>query len=136
MHKCLSNSGYVQYTDRLNVELERRANKILKTETVSIKNEFDKQAVLLVRKCLDGDICVNFNDYFAINQHRMNTRNKNILVKTPKVKSRICKKLVFISWVQSYTTPSPRKLEKTILILKASKTVFYFLLFSLVINKG
>ena len=49
--------------------LERRADALLETKTVPIKNEFDKQAVLVVRKCLDKNICSNFYDYFALNQH-------------------------------------------------------------------
>ena len=95
-YNCIVNLNLNQTQQKKLQSLERRANKILKTKTVSIKIEFDKQVVPLVRKCLDGDIGRNFNDYFAINQHRMNTRNKNILVKTPNVKLEFAKNSYFM----------------------------------------
>ena len=41
----------------------------------------------MVRNVLtNNDVCENFNDYFAINYHVKNTKNRNTLLKLPRVK--------------------------------------------------
>ena len=35
---------------------------------------------------MNDNVCENFNDYFAINYHAKNTRNRNELLKLPRVK--------------------------------------------------
>ena len=42
-----------------------------------------KQA--LVKKCLTNNVCENFDSYFTLNLLKKNTRNKGILLKTPKI---------------------------------------------------
>jgi len=67
--------------------LERRASNILDTDDIpSIQNDFCKHAVKLVRKCMEGNVCENFVNYFEINEHNKNTRNKNILLTVPKIR--------------------------------------------------
>ena len=68
--------------------LEACASSILKSKSCDLKNEVDWHAVLLVRKCLNGNVCSNFKDYFKINEHNLGTRNRNILLQIPKVKFR------------------------------------------------
>ena len=46
--------------------------------------------VLLVRKCLDGNACNTFNEYFQFNHHNKSTRN-NVLLKVPRVKLELAK---------------------------------------------
>ena len=41
---------------------------------------------MTVRKCLENDMCSNFQGYFEINDHKQHTRNNSKLVKLPKVK--------------------------------------------------
>ena len=40
----------------------------------------------IVRKCLDNQMCTNFDNYFEVNTHRVNTRNNKYILKLPKVK--------------------------------------------------
>ena len=37
-------------------------------------------------KCLNDELCSNFQDYFEFNQNKTNTRNNNISVRVPRVK--------------------------------------------------
>lgn len=39
-----------------------------------------------MRKCLDGNVCDKFKGYFTINQHGINTCNKDLLLQLPRVK--------------------------------------------------
>ena len=43
-----------------------------------------KETCKIVKSCLMGKICNNFKEYFVINEHSMDTRNQNKLVKLPK----------------------------------------------------
>ena len=45
-----------------------------------------KKACVVVRKCLDKEICNNFQEYFEINEHNCGTRNNGIMLKCPEVK--------------------------------------------------
>ena len=38
------------------------------------------------------NVCENFNNYFAINDHTKNTRNRNKLLKLPRVKLKFAKR--------------------------------------------
>ena len=40
-----------------------------------------KQSCITVRECLDGRMCINFNNYFENNVTGINTRNANCLLK-------------------------------------------------------
>ena len=40
---------------------------------------------------MNDDVCKNFNDYFAINYHAKNTRNRTKLLKLPRVKLEFAK---------------------------------------------
>ena len=44
-----------------------------------------------MRKCLNGNACANFEDYFMINERNVRTRNRNILLQIPKVKLEFAK---------------------------------------------
>ena len=51
-----------------------------------LKTGIDKYAILLMRKCINENVCAKFQDYFMINNHNVRTRNKNTHSKIPKVK--------------------------------------------------
>jgi hypothetical protein len=82
--------------------LESRANSITNTKSSSLKNEFQKHAVILVNKCLNEDVCSNFHNYFHLNTHSKNTRNNNILVKVPKVKLEFARNGFFFMGAKLY----------------------------------
>ena len=64
--------------------IEARTSSILKSKTCDLKHEIDKHAILLVRKCVNGNVCTNFQDYFMINEHSVRTRNRNIFFTNPQ----------------------------------------------------
>ena len=49
-----------------------------------------------MRKCVNGNVCTNFQDYFMINEHNVRTRNRNILLQIPKVKVEFAKNGFFV----------------------------------------
>ena len=61
-----------------------------------------KQSCITVRKCLDGQMCSNFNNYFKINVTGINTRNANCFLKLPKVKLDFAKQSFFYSGAKIY----------------------------------
>ena len=71
--------------------IEARASYILKSKTCDLKHEIDKRAILLVRKCLNGNLCTSCQDYFMINEHNVRTRNRNILLQILKVELEFAK---------------------------------------------
>ena len=68
--------------------LERRAKDIIggNRKVCSIETRKKTRISKMVKRCINGDVCSNFKDYFVINSHELNTRNKNNLLKLPKVK--------------------------------------------------
>ena len=68
--------------------IERRAKEIIgsEREIPSLDKLIKMKSCLVVRKCLDNEVCNNFCGYFQANKHDRNTRNKNIFVRLPKVK--------------------------------------------------
>ena len=68
--------------------IERRAKEIIgsEREILSLDKLIKMKSCLVMRKCLDNEICSNFCGYFQANEHDRNTRNKNIFVRLPKVK--------------------------------------------------
>ena len=78
-------------SDKL-LSLERRASRIIGKKVKSIRCIIKKKAINMVDKVLmNDDVCENFNDYFAINYHAKNTRNRNKLLKLPRVKLEFAK---------------------------------------------
>ena len=61
-------------------------------EIQSVTNANKIRACKLVRKCIDKDICVTFQGYFEINDHKMCTRNNQCLVKLPKIRTEYARK--------------------------------------------
>lgn len=68
--------------------IENRVNEIVGREKhiPRLEKLIQKKACLTVRKCLDNDVCCNFQGYFETNNRNQRTRNNSKLVKLPKVK--------------------------------------------------
>ena len=47
----------------------------------------EQRLCLFVRKCLDENTIEHFQTYFELLQHRIGTRNKNVSLKLPKVRT-------------------------------------------------
>ncbi len=68
--------------------------------------------MLLVRKCLNKKLCTNFHDYFVINEHNARTRNRNILLRIPKVKLEFAKNGFFFMGARLYNS-LPRAIRES-----------------------
>ena len=76
----------------MEVFFERRTSRIIEKKVKSIECIIKKRAINMVYKVLINDnACGNFNDYLAINYHVKNTRNRNKLLKLPRVKLEFAK---------------------------------------------
>ena len=74
------------------LSLERRASRIICKKVKSVECIIKKRAISMVHNVLMNDyVCENFNDYFAINYHEKDTRNRNKLLKLPRVKPEFVK---------------------------------------------
>ena len=69
-------------------QIESRACRIIggNTQVPSSISVQKKRIATYVRKCIENDVCENFENYFEIHQTNFNTRNNNAMVKIPKVK--------------------------------------------------
>ena len=73
------------------ISLDDRTRLATKSNKNSIKSIIEKHTVLLVRKCLDGNACNTFQEYFEFNHQNKSTRNNGVLLKVPKVKLKMAK---------------------------------------------
>ena len=91
--------------------LERRASMVTRVNVPSVFNLINREACCFVKKCLIGDVCENFKDYFVVNQHRQNTRNGGFLLKVPKVRLELGKSTFKFSGTKLYND-LPLKMRK------------------------
>lgn len=108
--------------------LERQADTMLRTKTTPIMNVLNKQAVLTVRKCLDKTIAPSFQDYFSLRQHRVNTRNNNLLVNLPRVKLELAKGSFYFMGAKLYNS-LPKNIRESKSAFKNQVKVFFKQLF-------
>ena len=104
--------------------LERQADTMLRTKTTPIMNVLNKQAVLTVRKCLDKTIAPSFQDYFSLRQHRVNTRNNNLLVNLPRVKLELAKGSFYFMGAKLYNS-LPKNIRESKSAFKNQVKVFF-----------
>ena len=86
MFSCLTNLKLNNTQIRKLDSISNRI-KMLSTKTcIDFENERNKYAAKIVRKCLDNKLCENFQQYFNLNSHNINTRNNEISIDLPKCK--------------------------------------------------
>ena len=71
--------------------LDRRAQKIIKLNVLSIENLANCERVLLVKSCLCKELNEEFNNYFKLFEHKYNSRNNSKSLKLPPVKLKLAK---------------------------------------------
>ena len=62
------------------------------TAIQSVTSAKRTRACILVRKCLDNDICENFQGYFELQLHKKQTRNSDWLIRLPCIKTEYTRK--------------------------------------------
>ena len=72
--------------------LERRQNAILGEQMAPIKKIFERNACVMVRKCLDGSTFEEFNNYFPLKNQARATRNTGPLIEMPVIKLELFRK--------------------------------------------
>ena len=94
---------------KLNI-LKNIASILLSQRPASIISIQKKRCCMLVYKCIKGEICENFQNYFEVLNHKKNTRGNGITVKLPKIKLEACKMFLFQRRknIQRITTLYPR----------------------------
>ena len=100
--------------------LQRRAESLLNIKTTPIINTFNKQAIMLVKKCLGGNVAPTFMEYFKLRDRGVNTRNNRISVELPSVEFSFARNSFYFMGAKLfnslplsiscllYTSPSPR----------------------------
>ncbi len=89
------NSYFLEFNELSKHNQDRRTtqgNSITCDEIQSVTNANKIHACKLVRKCIDKDICDTFQGNFHINDHKMQTRNNQGLIKLPKIKTEYARK--------------------------------------------
>jgi hypothetical protein len=77
---------YTKTQENRFVSLERRAKQVIGTSVPSVLSSIRKEALLIVKRSLENEVCTNFEGYFQIHQHHMATRNNGYLLVLPKMK--------------------------------------------------
>ena len=66
--------------------IERRGQQIIGKNVPSLRKTAKDRIVKIVNDCLNGEICSNFDNYFEIQDHNINTRNNRKMLKLPRCK--------------------------------------------------
>ena len=89
--------NYTQTVESKIINFERKAYDIIfqsqqtkRSKLIKIRELQRKRICVQVFKCMSGSACENFNDYFEVMTN--NTRNKNNLIRLPKIKLQSTKK--------------------------------------------
>ena len=109
------------YVENKVQNIENRAQKIIgKPLPYSMKNFQKRRIATYVHQCLTNNVCKNFENYFEVIESKINTRNSRTLIRLPKVKLEVTRKLFFFQGRYEYNTlPCEiRSEKKTIKILK------------------
>ena len=107
------------------IGIEKFAARTLNTKVNSIKDDFYKHAVKLVRKCVEGNTCSNSKNYFELKHHSKSTRNKGLFLKVPKVKLEFAKSGFFAMGVKLYNE-LPKEIRETNLGFRQKLKTFNF----------
>jgi hypothetical protein len=68
----------------------------------SIENQVKMRACSIVRNCIDGIVCENFQNYFSVIDHTIATRNNKHLLRLPKVKTEYARKSFYFCGAKEY----------------------------------
>ena len=100
--------------NRTNIEhidsIDRRARKIVNKREVArnliepTTNVIKRKACCLVKKCLLGKTNVLMSDYFEIINHQQNTRNRNALIRLPRIRLEVARSGFFFMGGKLYNT--------------------------------
>jgi hypothetical protein len=85
--------------------LERRACFLVNSPEIvlpSIQGMIKKRACILVRRCIEGNLCTNYSEYFITYKNSKNTRDSGITVILPKVRLQVARKGFYFMGAKVY----------------------------------
>lgn len=91
LYSCTTNLNLTNSQMSKLSSLDNRIAQITTKKQSSIENEIKKHSVILVKKCLNGEVCENFETFFTIRNHKVNTRNNGLMLQVPKVRLQLAK---------------------------------------------
>ena len=80
----------------VNIHVDQ-AHAVSLPSIASIKKRY---ACLFVHKCIDGELCEKFAEYFSLLSHEKRTRNNSISLNWPSVRTEFLKRSVHFSGAQ------------------------------------
>lgn len=103
-YNCIINLNLTRTQNEKFKSLSNRVKRVTthQTKVLQIENERKRYACLLVRKCMDGTACCDFNIYFKQTKHRISTRNNGNLLQLPKVKLNVSKNSFYFMGAKLY----------------------------------
>ena len=124
-YNCITNLNLTRTQKEKLKSLDTRVSKLIDEKKVNTFDSLNKHAVMIVRKCVDGDICENFLNYFELNNHQKVTQNNNYLLKVPKIKLEFAKHSFYFMGVQLYNS-LPIEIRQTKTDFKKQLKCFQF----------
>jgi hypothetical protein len=103
-YNCITNLNLTKTQKQKLKSLDTRASNLVDGLKVNTMDTLNKHAVMIVRKCIDGNVCTNFLNYFELNNNQKVTRNSGFLLKVPKVKLELAKCSFYFMGVKLYNS--------------------------------
>jgi hypothetical protein len=91
LYSCTTNLNLTNSQMSKLSSLDNRIAKITGKKQTLIVNEIKKHSVILVKKCLNNEVCESFLTFFTIRNHEINTRNNGFLLQVPRVRLQLAK---------------------------------------------
>ena len=104
---CLTKLSLTQTQKNFLQSIENRASRLIygmnnDKKVIPINHQRYTKACLIVRKCLNNNLCSPMKNYFQVNDHTKNTRNQNSLIKLPKLRLELGKQTFLYSGAKLY----------------------------------
>lgn len=108
LYCCSLNLDLTSTQQKKLTSIENRASALIGETVASIHNKMKIKCCLTVKRCMLNDVCTPLKSYFMINEHGINTRNKGLLLKLPKVRLEFGRKSFLFLGAKLYnSTPRP-----------------------------
>ena len=104
-YNCLTNLYFSNTQINKFKSLDKRTKHIVSDDfEVNSIDLIYKHALKMVKKCIDGKLCENFENYFEKSVHDKVTRNNGYLQKVPKVKLEFAKHGFYFQGVKRFNS--------------------------------
>ena len=107
--------------------IEKRYKDLVKDTYVQpIHNRLKLRTCLYVKKCINGDVCDNFKNYFKLINHDKNTRNNLLSLKLPSAKTELYRKSLAFAGPKLYNElPIELRSEKSFKVFETKVSEYF-----------